>query len=84
MNTRLTEKQIAQLQDILMEELDVQRNQLTLEARIEVDLGADSIDVIQIVMRIEEGFNITLSDEVAAEAVTVEKLYETLADALGQ
>ena len=84
MNTKLTEKQITQMQDILMEELDVSREQLTPEARLEEDLGADSIDVVQIVMRIEECFNIVLADEVAEKAVTVEKLYETLTDQLGQ
>jgi acyl carrier protein len=84
MNIRLTEKQIAQVQDILMQELDVPREQLTPEARWVEDLSADSLDVVQIVMRIEENFNITLSDEVAEKAVTVEKLYETVADQLGQ
>lgn len=84
MSTRLTEKQIAQVQDILMDELDVKREQLTPESRIEADLGADSLDVVQIVMRIEEVFNITLSDEAAEKSETVEKLYEILADQLGQ
>ncbi len=84
MNTRLTEKQIAQVQDILMEELDVKREQLTPEARWVEDLSADSLDEVQIVMRIEEDFNITLSDEAAEKMMTVEKLYKTLADALGQ
>ena len=84
MNTRLTEKQIAQVQDILMEELDVKREQLTPEARWVEHLSADSLDVVQIVMRIEEDFNIALSDDVAEKAVTVQTLYETLADQLGQ
>jgi acyl carrier protein len=84
MNARLTEKQLAQVRDILMEELAVKREQLTPESRIEEDLGADSLTVVQIVMKLEDCFNIALSDEVAEKAVTVEKLYETLADALGQ
>jgi acyl carrier protein len=84
MNTRLTEKQIARVQDILMEELGVRREQLTPESRIEEDLGADSLTVVQIVMKLEDCFNVVLSDEVAEKAVTVEKLYETLADQLGQ
>jgi acyl carrier protein len=84
MNTRLTEKQIARVQDILMEELDVKREQLTPEARWVEDLSGDSLDVVQIVMRIEEDFNITLSDEAAGNGMTVEQLYETLADQLGQ
>jgi acyl carrier protein len=84
MNTRLTEKQIAQVQDILMEELDVPREQLMPESRIEDDLGADSLTVVQIVMKLEDCFNVVLSDEVAEKVVTVEKVYETLADQLGQ
>jgi acyl carrier protein len=84
MNTRLTEKQIAQAQDILMEELDVNREQLTPESRIEEDLGADSLTMVQIVMKMEDVFKVVLSYEVVEKAVTVEKLYETLANQLGQ
>jgi acyl carrier protein len=84
MNTRLTEKQLAQVQDILMEELDVTREQLTPEAGIETDLGADSLTKVQIVMKIEDRFNVVLSDEAAEKVVTVETVYETLADQLGQ
>jgi len=84
MNTRLTEKQTAQLEDILMKELDVKREQLKPEFRIVEDLNADSLTVIQIVMRIEDGFNITLSDEVAEKVGSVEDLYKIVAARLGQ
>jgi len=84
MNARLTEQQIAGVQDILMDELDVKREQLTPGAQLVEDLGADSLDVVQIVMRIEEIFHVTLTDEVAEKEGTVEKLYEILADELGQ
>ena len=84
MNTRLTEKQIAQVQDILMEELDVPREQLAPEAGLEKDLGADSLTMVQIVMKLEDCFSVVLPDEAAEKVVTVEKVYETLADQLGQ
>jgi acyl carrier protein len=84
MSTRLTNKQITRLQDILMEELDVKREQLTPEAMLVEDLGADSLDIVQIVMKTEDCFRITLSDEVPDKALTVGQLYETLADELGQ
>ena len=82
MNTGLTENQLARVQQILMEELDVEREELTPESRIKEDLGADSLTEIQIVMKVEDGFNITLSDEAVEQAVTVEKLYEMLASQL--
>ena len=60
MNNILSEKDTLAIQDIIIRQLDVQRDQLTPEARILADLGADSLDVVEISMTLEELFEIPL------------------------
>lgn len=49
---------------ILAEQLDVDEEKITLEASISDDLGADSLDIADIVMSLEEEFDVNISDEV--------------------
>ncbi|HEY9172187.1 MAG TPA: acyl carrier protein [Verrucomicrobiae bacterium] len=81
-NALLTDAEIAAVQDILMDQLDVTRAQVTPAAGIEADLMADSLDNVEIVMRMEERFNVTIADDDAEPVKTVEDLYETLAKVL--
>ena len=48
---------------ILVDQLDVDENKVTMEASITDDLGADSLDIDDIVMSIEEEFNVEVPDE---------------------
>ncbi len=80
----LTEKEMAQVQDILMQQLQVTREQIKPEARLMADLGADSLDMVEIAMRAEEEFNLTLPDEDAERIVTVNDLYEAVGTLLGR
>ncbi len=84
MTEMLTEAEVAAVQEILSEELEVGRAQLTPEARLEMDLGADSLTRVNIVMRLEERFNVTLPDEAVEEVETIGDLFEALAKALGR
>ncbi len=59
------------LRDIIVEELNVTPEQVTLEARFQEDLGADSLDVVELVMKIEEKFGIEVPDEDAEKIRTV-------------
>ena len=61
------------------EQLSVSLDQLTPEARIEADLGADSLAMIEIMMAVEERFQICVTDEEAGEVSTVGDLLQTLA-----
>ncbi len=63
MNNILSEKDTVAIQDIIIRQLDVQRDQLMPEARILADLGADSLDVVEISMALEELFDVTIPDE---------------------
>ena len=46
------------IKDIIVEQLDVEEDAVTMEASITEDLGADSLDVVDLVMSIEESFDV--------------------------
>jgi acyl carrier protein len=54
-----------QVKDIIIEELSVDANLITMEARLSEDLGADSIDAVELIMKIEDTFDVSVSDEQA-------------------
>ena len=62
-----------------MEQLGVERSQITAEAKIMEDLGADSLDMVEIAMTVEEDFNLTIPDEDMEKVQTVGDLHEALA-----
>lgn len=51
------------LRDIIVEQLGISRDEITMESSIENDLGADSLDLVEIVMAIEEEFDFEVSEE---------------------
>jgi len=84
MNNILSEKDTLAIQDIIIRQLDVQRDQLTPEARILADLGADSLDVVEISMKLDELFEVTIPDEQWDKVETVGELYDELGRILQQ
>ena len=64
------------LQGIIVEELGVEKAEVTLTADINDDLGADSLDAVELVMAIEDEFSIKVSDEVAQEFKTVQQIVD--------
>ena len=56
------------VKDIIVEELGVEREKLTSEASFMEDLGADSLDTVELVMAFEEEFGIEIPDD-AAESI---------------
>jgi acyl carrier protein len=83
-NAKLTEAEITAVQDIVIEQLQVAREQVTPEAALEADLGADSLDMVEILMKTEERFGVTVPDAMAEGVKTVEDLYDALAQVLGR
>lgn len=59
------------IKDIIVEQLDVEENAVTMEASITEDLGADSLDVVDLVMSIEESFDVEIPDEEVENIKTV-------------
>lgn len=59
------------IKDIIVEQLDVEEDAVTMEASITEDLGADSLDVVDLVMSIEESFDVDIPDEEVENIKTV-------------
>jgi acyl carrier protein len=59
------------VKDIIVEELGVEREKLTSDASFMEDLGADSLDTVELVMAFEKEFDIDIPDEEAEKLRTV-------------
>jgi acyl carrier protein len=62
---------VEKVKDIIAEELGVEREKLTNEASFMEDLGADSLDTVELVMAFEKEFDIDIPDEEAEKLRTV-------------
>lgn len=71
------------LQEIIAEVLNVETDDITMETTFVEDLGADSLDVFQIVMGIEEAFDIEIPTDAAEKIVTVGDAVEQIKNAIG-
>ena len=56
---------------IIVDRLGVEESQVTLEASFKDDLGADSLDVVELVMELEDEFDMEISDDEAEKIATV-------------
>jgi len=83
MNDLLSDKDFETVHDILVEQLGVRSDQLTPEAHLRNDLGADSLMEIEIGMALEERFSVSIPDEQLENIRTVGDVYELLAKLLG-
>jgi acyl carrier protein len=59
------------VKEIVSEQMNVSKDQVTREASFTTDLGADSLDQVELVMELEEEFSITIPDEAAEKITTV-------------
>ena len=70
------------LKQIIVEVLNVDENEITMDTTFIYDLGADSLDVFQIIMGLEEEFDIEIPNEQAEKIVTVADAVEQIKSAL--
>ena len=70
------------LKKIIAEVLNVDEEEITMETTFVDDLGADSLDVFQIIMGLEEEFDIEIPNEEAEKIVTVGDAVEQIRNAL--
>lgn len=60
------------LKEIICEQLDAQEEEVKLESSFQDDLGADSLDIVELVMSIEDEFDVEIPDEEAEKLETVQ------------
>ncbi len=70
----------SKVRDIIVEQLGVSADQVTTEAKFIEDLGADSLDTVELVMAFEEEFNIEVPDEEAEKLLTVSDVIRYIED----
>ncbi len=70
------------LQNIIAEVLNVDADEITMDTTFVDDLGADSLDVFQILMGIEEEFDIEIANDAAENIVTVADAVEQIKAAI--
>ena len=64
------------VQNVVSEQLGVDLEKVTPEAEFVQDLNADSLDLVELIMQLEEEFGVEISDEQAESIVTVGDAYE--------
>lgn len=64
------------VKEIIGETLNCKQEKITLEASLMDDLGADSLDAVELNMALEEAFSITIEDEKLAEFKTVKDIVD--------
>lgn len=68
------------VKDILVDQLDVEEEKVTMEASITDDLGADSLDVVDLVMSLEEEFDVEIPDDQVENIKTVGDIVKYVED----
>ncbi|WP_274374182.1 MULTISPECIES: acyl carrier protein [Synergistales] len=71
------------LKDIVIDRLDVEEEQIKADASFVEDLGADSLDIVELIMGIEEEFDIEIPDEDAEKLTNVEEAMNYVKNKLG-
>jgi acyl carrier protein len=66
------------VKEIIVQQLGVDADKVSLEASFVDDLGADSLDVVELVMAFEEEFGVEIPDEAAEKIATVKDAVEYL------
>ena len=68
------------VKEILVDQLDVEDEKVTMEASIIDDLGADSLDLVDLVMSLEEEFDVEIPDEQVENIKTVSDIVKYIED----
>jgi acyl carrier protein len=73
----------ARVTEIIVQQLGVDADKVTAEASFVDDLGADSLDVVELVMAFEEEFGVEIPEEAAEKIATVKDAVEFLKQRVG-
>lgn len=67
---------LERVKKIIVDRLDVEESEVVPEASFREDLGADSLDVVELVMELEDEFEMEISDEEAEKISTVQEVID--------
>ncbi len=59
------------IKELIVDQLDVEEDKVTMEANIQDDLGADSLDIVDLVMSVEDAFEVKIEDDDVENIKTV-------------
>ncbi len=74
---------LTKIKEIIIDKLGVEENKITSDARFIEDLGADSLDTVELIMQFEEEFDLEISDEDAETLNTVGNSIDYINSKLG-
>ncbi len=66
------------VRDALAQQFEADPDSITMDTSLIDDLGADSLDVVELIMSLEDAFGISINDEDAAQLTTVRKIVDYL------
>ena len=66
------------VRDILAQQFEIDPSEITLDTNIIDDIGADSLDIVELIMAVEDNYGISINDEDAAGLTTVGKIVDYL------
>lgn len=66
------------IRELIAEGLNIPANKITLESTIAEDLGADSIDAVEMIMQAEDEFDISIDDDAAMNIKTIQDLVNVI------
>ncbi|MBQ8468538.1 MAG: acyl carrier protein [Clostridia bacterium] len=64
------------VKEILADQLGVDVSKITADTNVVADLGADSLDLVEVLMSLEDEFNVSIPDDAIAEIKTVKQIVE--------
>ena len=67
---------------IIAKQLGIEEEDVTAEAKVVDDLGADSLDVVELVMALEEEFDLEIPDQEAEKIVNVQNIFDYMENAV--
>ena len=70
------------IKEIIIDKLGVEDSKITMEARFIEDLGADSLDTVELIMQFEEEFGIEIPDEEAENLLSVSQAVDFISNKL--
>lgn len=73
----------SKLTDLLVDELGLDRDKITMDATFEEDLEVDSLGVVELLMALEDNFDVKIPDEEAEDITTVKQAVDVIVEKLG-